>query len=320
MKKLALAFSFILGCITTSFAQMSSVKPNLGFYHQQFNGFRVTALLDRVNYTNPNLFKNISQEEKTKILTKYSILDKKGIPTSVNAFLIDDGGNLILIDSGTGTCYGSNVVAVAKNIELAGYKLSDVKTILLTHFHPDHICGITQNNKALFPNATVYTHEKEADFWLNHKTEQTIPADKKEGFLSTVKMIKASLEPYEKKQAFKTFKDGETIQGVEAINSKGHTPGHHSFLFNKDGQSIIFIGDITHSHSLQFDAPKTSIEYDVDQEQAIATRLKMFDELSKNNQLIAASHLPFPAIGYIYKVNDEQYQWIPIYYDNNLNK
>ncbi len=29
------------------------------------------------------------------------------------------------------------------------------------------MCGIAQNGKAVFPNATVYAHEREADYWLN---------------------------------------------------------------------------------------------------------------------------------------------------------
>lgn len=54
-----------------------------------------------------------------------------------------------------------------------------MKTVLLTHLHPDHVCGIAQNGKAVFPNATIYAHEREADYWLNPANEKTVPADKK---------------------------------------------------------------------------------------------------------------------------------------------
>lgn len=65
-----------------------------------------------------------------------------------------------------------NWVRLQKNIELAGYQLANVKTVLLTHLHPDHVCGIAQNGKAVFPNATVYAHEREADYWLNPASEK----------------------------------------------------------------------------------------------------------------------------------------------------
>jgi glyoxylase-like metal-dependent hydrolase (beta-lactamase superfamily II) len=85
-------------------------------------------------------------------------VNEKGIQTSVNAFLVDDGKSLTLVDSGAASCFGPQLGSIAKNIELAGYQLANVKTVLLTHLHPDHVCGITQNGKAVFPNATVYAH------------------------------------------------------------------------------------------------------------------------------------------------------------------
>ncbi|MBJ9744848.1 MBL fold metallo-hydrolase, partial [Acinetobacter baumannii] len=50
------------------------------------------------------------------------------------------------------------------------------------------------------------------------------------------------------------------------------------------------------------------------------TRLKMFAEISNKQQWVAAPHLPFPGIGHVYKVNAEQYQWIPLYFNNSLDK
>lgn len=102
------------------------------------------------------------------------------------------------------------------------------------------------------------------------------------------------------------------------INTHGHTPGHHSFRLKSKGQQIVFVGDIVHSHSLQFDAPKTGVDFDVNSEQAINTRLKMFAEISNKQQWVAAPHLPFPGIGHVYKVSAEQYQWIPLYFNNSL--
>ena len=320
MKRLYLACCIAIGGMHASFAELTTVQPVPGYYHQQFGQYRVTALLDGTIYLDPALFKNLNQTQKTKILSKYAAVNEKGIQTSVNAFLIDDGKSLTLVDSGAASCFGPQLGSIAKNIELAGYQLANIKTVLLTHLHPDHVCGITQNGQAVFPNATVYAHEREADFWLNPASEKTVPQAKKESYLSTVNSVKAALAPYQEKQAFKTFKNGAVIQGFEVIDTHGHTPGHHSFRLSSQGQQIVFIGDIVHSHTLQFDAPKTSVDFDVQSEQAVNTRLKMFAELSSKQQWVAAPHLPFPGIGHIYKVNAEQYQWIPLYFDNSLGK
>ena len=57
---------------------------------------------------------------------------------------------------------------------------------------------------------------------------------------------------------------------------------------------MVFVGDIVHSHTLQFDKPETAIEFDVDPKTAVETRLKHFAEYAKQGQTIAAPHLPFP--------------------------
>ncbi|MBO8214172.1 MBL fold metallo-hydrolase [Acinetobacter nosocomialis] len=320
MKKLFVALGLVMGGLHVSYAEPASAQQVPGYYKHQFGNYRITSLLDGTIYLDPKLFKNLSQAEKTKILTKYAAVNEKGVQTSVNAFLVDDGKSLTLVDSGASSCFGPQLGSIAKNLELAGYQLANVKTVLLTHLHPDHVCGIAQNGKAVFPNATIYAHEREVDYWLNPASEKTVPADKKENYLGTVKNIKAALAPYQAKKAFKTFKDGDVIQGFEVINTQGHTPGHHSFRLKSKGQQIVFVGDIVHSHSLQFDAPKTGVDFDVNSEQAINTRLKMFAEISNKQQWVAAPHLPFPGIGHVYKVNAEQYQWIPLYFNNSLDK
>jgi hypothetical protein len=59
---------------------------------------------------------------------------------------------------------------------------------------------------------------------------------------------------------------------------------------------VVFIGDIVHSHTVQFDKPETAIEYDIDPKKAVQTRLKQFANFAKNGQTIAAPHLPFPGL------------------------
>ena len=79
-------------------------------------------------------------------------------------------------------------------------------------------------------------------------------------------------------------------------------------------ESIVFVGDIVHSHSIQFDHPETSIAYDADPKQAVATRLKMFAEFAKEGETIAAPHLPFLGIGHIFSADGKTYQWVPIHF------
>ena len=98
------------------------------------------------------------------------------------------------------------------------------------------------------------------------------------------------------------------------INTAGHTPGHFSYELKTKDETVVFIGDIMHSHTVQFDKPETAIDYDIDPKKAVQTRLKQFAEYAKGGQTIAAPHLPFPAIGHIYSADGKSYQWIPAHF------
>ena len=283
-------------------------KQVAGFYQHQMGNVQITALLDGTNFMSPDMFKDISKQQVQQILKKYHAAQSKGIQTSINAFLVNTGSSLVLVDSGAASCFGAHLGSILKNLTAAGYQAEQVDTILLTHLHPDHVCGISNNGVANFPNATVYVSQDEANYWLNPKPSQVKPAD----YTQTVAMIKKAIAPYQASNQFKTFKLGDRIQGFEVINTSGHTPGHYSYRLNTQDGNVVFIGDIVHSHTVQFDQPKTAIEYDIDPKKAVQTRLKQFAGYAKNGDTIAAPHLPFPGIGHIYSADGKSYQWLPV--------
>lgn len=262
----------------------------------------------------PNLFKDIPQQQVQEILKKYYADQEKGIQTSVNAFLVNTGKSLVLVDSGAASCFGSHLGSVLTNLKASGYQPEQVDTILLTHLHPDHVCGISKDGIANFPNATVYVSNDEASFWLDPKQAAKLPKEKQANYSGTVEKIKQAIAPYQAKQRFKTYKLGDDIHGFKVINTAGHTPGHFSYELKTKDENVVFIGDIVHSHTVQFDKPETAIEYDIDPKKAVETRLKQFADFAKKGQTIAAPHLPFPGIGHIYSTDGKSYQWIPTHF------
>jgi len=315
-----LLIALILGTtaiLTTQAAEptITAQKQVAGYYHQQLGNTQITALLDGTNYLNPSMFKGLSDTEKSDILKKYYADQAKGIQTSVNAFLINTGNQLLMVDSGAASCFGAHLGSIYNNLKASGYKPEQVNEIFLTHLHPDHVCGISNNGVANYPNATLHIAKTEYDYWLNPNTVKKLPKEKQAGFLGTVEKIKAALAPYEKTKKVKVFSDKSLAFGsIEFKPSFGHTPGHYSFKLKADGQEAVFIGDIVHSHTLQFDRPETAIEFDVDSKTAVQTRLTHFAEYAKEGQLIAAPHLPFPGLGRIYSKDGKSYQWIPVHF------
>lgn len=314
---------FLTLALSTTAFTTQAVKPTTiptqkqvpGYYHHQIGNTQITALLDGTNYLNPSMFKSLSNSEKTEILKKYAAVNDKGIQTSVNAFLINTGNQLLMVDSGAASYFGAHLGSIYNNLKASGYQPEQVNGIFLTHLHPDHVCGISNNSVANYPNATLHISKTEYDYWMSPNTVKKLPKDKQAGFLGTVEKIKAALAPYEKAKQIKVFSDKSLRFGaVEFKPSFGHTPGHYSFKLKADGQEVVFIGDIVHSHTLQFDKPETAIEFDIDPQSAIQTRLKHFAEYAKDGQLIAAPHLPFPGIGHIYSKDGTSYQWMPVHF------
>lgn len=318
LRSTVIATSLVLGTISTlqaaSLSMPTPQKQVAGYYQYQAGNVQITALLDGTNFMSPTLFKDIPQQQVHDILKKYYADQEKGVQTSVNAFLVNTGKSLVLVDSGAASCFGAHLGSVLTNLKAAGYQPEQVDTILLTHLHPDHVCGISKNGTANFPNAIVYASQDEANYWLDAKQASKVPEAKRAGYLGTVEKIKAALAPYQAKQRFKTYKLGDEIQDFKVISTAGHTPGHFSYAFKTDSETVVFIGDIVHSHTVQFDRPKTAIEYDINPQQAVQTRLKQFADFAKNGQTIAAPHLPFPGIGHVYSADGKSYQWIPVHF------
>ena len=316
-KPLFLALALSSTAITTQAAETTLTAPKqvAGYYHHQIGNTQITALLDGTNYLNPSMFKGLNDSEKSQILKKYHADQAKGMQTSINAFLINTGTQLLMVDSGAASCFGNHLGSIYSNLKASGYEPRQVNDIFLTHLHPDHVCGISNNGVANYPNATLHISKTEYDYWLSPNTVKKLPKEQQAAFLGTVEKIKAALAPYEKAKKIKVFSDKALRFGaVEFKPSFGHTPGHYSFKLKSDGQEVVFIGDIVHSHTLQFEKPETSIEFDINPQAAIQTRLKHFAEYAKDGQLIAAPHLPFPGLGHIYSKDGTSYQWIPVHF------
>lgn len=307
--------------VTAAPQQVKTQAP--GYYRLMVGDIEVTALYDGSIGIDNKLLKGLSEEEKETYLNQAFLDYKNGVQTAVNGFLVNTGKELVLIDTGAAKKFGPTMGNLSDNIRAAGYKPEDVTTVLLTHLHPDHVSGLeTPDGKVLFPNATVYTSKAEADFWLNPENEKKAPKDKQPMFA----LSRAAIEPYNEKGRFHADNmegsvvsivaaDGKNtpLEGITAIHTAGHTPGHTSFLITSKGQKLLVWGDIVHSHSIQFQRPEVSLEFDSDSQAAIATRKKILEESAKEKWWVAGAHLPFPGIGHVRK-DGSAYRWVPVEY------
>lgn len=306
----ALAFGS-LATLPAAHAEAPQVKTQApGYYRVLLGDFEVTALSDgTVKLPVTKLLHD--KAEKTSAALKRSFLADE-VDTSVNAYLINTGSKLVLVDTGAAGLFGPTLGNVLANLKAAGYKPEQVDAVVITHMHPDHVGGLMNGDQRTFPNATLHIDKKDTDFWLNKANLDAAPEDGKGFFQGAM----ASVNPYVAAGKLVTYSgDTDLVPGIKARATYGHTPGHSIFEVESKGQKLVLWGDLMHVAAVQFDNPTVTIAFDTDSKAARAQREKAFAEAAKKGYLVGATHLSFPGIGRVTKKADGKgYNWLPINY------
>ena len=290
-------------------AAFSAHAQQPGYYRLQVGDIQVTALSDgTVPLDLSKLLSNTQPGEVEKLLSLNFM--PTTVESSVNAYLVKTGGKLILVDAGTAGNFGPTLGQLTKSLAQAGYTPDQIDAVLITHAHVDHVGGLMDGDKMVFPNATIYISKPEAEFWFGAKSKGNIP-EKLKGFY---KFADASVNPYIKAGKVKTFDYGEELfPGIMPLARPGHTPGHTFYMLSSKGEKLVFWGDVIHSAAIQFTDPSVTIDYDVDTKAAAATRKQALAEAAKNGYWIASDHISFPGIGHV-RADGSKYVWVPANY------
>jgi glyoxylase-like metal-dependent hydrolase (beta-lactamase superfamily II) len=309
LKRTALAALAAAVFAAPAFAAAPMVKtPAPGFFRMMLGDFEITAISDgTVDLPVDKLLQGVKPAEVDKELAKSFL--KNPVETSVNAFLINTGSKLVLIDTGAAGLFGPTLGRFAANLKAAGYQPEQVDEIYITHMHGDHVGGLTANGQRVFPNAVVRAQKQESDYWLSQANMDKNPA-KADGFKGAM----ASLNPYVTAGKYKAFEgDVELVPGISSHSGKGHTPGHATYVVESKGQKLVLIGDLIHVAAVQMEHPEVTISFDSDQKVAAAERRQAFDAAARGKYLIGAAHLQFPGIGHLEK-EGKGYEFIPVNY------
>ena len=311
--------SLILGLLLSAAAapdthaaapQVKTQAP--GFYRMMLGDFEVTALNDGViAYPTLQVLPKATPQQIVSGLYENGLTDPVGM--SYNAFLINTGSKLLLIDTGTGGKLSDDpgfhgAGRLMTNLRAAGYQPEQIDEIYITHLGPDHVGGLTLGTERAFPNALLRAPKSEVDIFLH---PDTAPAWTRRW----IPFWKDLFAPYIKAGKFQSIAEDIVLTpGIRALATHGHAPGHTSYVAESKGQTLIVMGDLVLMGALQFADPSLTSPFDADPKAAAEQRLRIFKLASADNSWVAGGHLSFPGIGHI-RAAQERYYWIPANYE-----
>jgi glyoxylase-like metal-dependent hydrolase (beta-lactamase superfamily II) len=183
-------------------------------------------------------------------------------------------------------------------LDALGIGTDAIDTVIISHWHGDHINGLSNEGMLTYPNAMVYFPQAESDFM------ESAPDD-------VVGGARAKLQPALDAEQVTFYNDGdEIVSGIQAIATPGHTPGHSSFLIESGGNQLIHFVDSVISAYVSFPHPDWHFGFDADPEQAVETRRTILERANSEQMQVMGYHFPFPGLGYA--INDgDAWRFVP---------
>lgn len=272
--------------------------------------FEVTTILDgAVQLPGPHpIFGQNVGADAVAALAEQNFLPADRMEIGFTVTVVNTGAHTVLFDTGNGGDTGRrpNAGLLLARLGHAGIAPSDIDFVVLTHFHGDHIGGMTEQGLETFPQAGYMIPAAEYDFW----TQEGLAS--REGMAGRVALVNQKVLPFHGRTDF--IKGGDQIvPGIEAIDAHGHTPGHTAYHIESEGQRLMLIADSCNHYVVSLQRPDWHVRFDMDKEAAARTRKDLLGMIAADRIPFVGYHMPFPAVGYL-ETHGEGFRYVPASY------
>jgi glyoxylase-like metal-dependent hydrolase (beta-lactamase superfamily II) len=289
-------------------------KQAAGFYRYKVGDIEVTVVTDGANRLpiTDAFVVNVKKEEVNAALVA-AFMEPGVFVGPYNPIVLNTGGKLALVDTGTSeAAYISSKGATGQlmtNLVAAGIEAGAIDTVIISHYHGDHINGLLKADKSLaFPNAEILVPANEHQFYMDDGNMSRATKGRVEDVFKNVRRV-ISGEVLKRLRTYEWDKD--VIPGVLAVGTPGHTPGHTSHVVSSGSSKVYVQADVTHAPFLFARNPGWHAYYDQDPAMAEATRRKVYDMLAAEKMLVQGFHYPFPSVAHVEKTTTG-YREIPM--------
>jgi len=280
-----------------------------GFYRFKVGQRTVTVVHDGFAHVPDILhgFVRNAPAEAVEASLRESFMLPPGLDIVFTITFVETTAGLVVFDTGTGNQLGSpHAGTIAANMRAAGIDPAAVTRVVISHFHGDHITGLTTPEDApIFPNAALWVPDPEYAYWMDDGVMSRAPA----GMQGAFRNVRRRLAPYAARME-RYAAGAEVAPGLRAVATHGHTPGHMSFTLADGNDSLMILSDVTNHSELNLKNPGWHLVFDMDPVLAEATRRRVFDQVATDRLRCIGYHFPFPANGHVVKTAGG-YRFIP---------
>jgi glyoxylase-like metal-dependent hydrolase (beta-lactamase superfamily II) len=287
-------------------ARVRSAKtpdPKPRFLRYKFGDAEITALYDGIweKTHDPAFFSNATVAETKQALARAGFTSAF-VTIPITVFVIKLNGKLVLCDAGGGNqvqAFNPESVFVSGkmmgSMRAAGIDPKKIETILISHFHPDHIFGLLEKttNAPVFPNAEIIVPAAEYKWWTDPSLITRLPEKRR----PLARRIQAVIPNW--KNVLPVGGEDEVVPGISFVSAPGHTPGHTAFHLSLGNEQLMISNDAAYVPALCAVHPGWHGVFDQDAVAAEASRRKLLDRVVADQMLICGSHFPWPGLGKI---------------------
>lgn len=276
--------------------QAGAQAPSI--FRMKVGDIEVTALHEGVasRPLDASFVRNAKLEDVQAVLAE-NFLPTNQLTISFTTLVVNTGSRLTLIDTGFADNGGPTNGRTVSALKAAGIEPGQIDTVLLSHFHGDHLQGARlKDGKLTYPNAEIMVPEAEWAFWMDDARMAAAPEAMKGAFGGVRRVLAPNAGDV------KRFAWGkEVVTGITALDASGHTPGHTAFAISSGGKSLLYVADLTNTPLLFARNPEWKVMFDMDADKAVATRKRFLDMAAADKMQISFYHANFPSTGFIAK-------------------